>query len=192
MEVNNEFQSFCTDSGILLNYTVPYTPEQNGIAERYNRTILEKTRSGAVQTANYLLNRSPTRALTNERHLKTPAELWYGKKPNLKYIRVFGCSAYYHVPKENRKKLDEKAIKSILMGYAPNGYRLWDPEKQRIVISRDVTFDETFYPKPLHLKQNEIQPFNYDESSSSSAMTTPKIGLMKKMKLINAKKMKKM
>lgn len=153
--ISNEFKSFCADSGIQMSHTVPYTPEQNGVAERFNRTILEKTRTmiihaglekrfwnEALQAANYLLNRSPTNALKNELSLKTPAEIWHNKKPNLKYIRTFGSVAYYHIPKEQRKKLDPKATKAVLMGFAPTGYRLWNQEKQCIIIARDVTFDE--------------------------------------------------
>lgn len=60
----------------------------------------------------------------------------------MKNIRIFGSVAYCHIPKEKCKKLDEKATKAILMGYASTGYRLWDNEKRRIFIGRNVTFDE--------------------------------------------------
>ena len=59
----------------------------------------------ALSTAAYLINRSPTKALDD----KTPFEAWYGKKPNVSHLRVLGCSAYTHVPKDERKKLDSKA-----------------------------------------------------------------------------------
>lgn len=149
------FQKFCLDNGILIDYTVPYTPEQNGKAERLNRSIVEKARSmmsdsgveknlwcEAVCAAVYIINRSPTSALEN----KTPAELWYAEKPNVQHMRIFGCRVYYHIPKELRTKLDSKAMKGILVGYSPNGYRVYDPEKQKVRMCRDVKFDENCFP----------------------------------------------
>jgi hypothetical protein len=121
----NKFEEFCKKCGIARQKTTPYTPRQNGVAERMNRTLMEKTRSmlsgsglgqefwaEAVSTAYYLANRSPSLALDD----KTPHKVWSGKKPSLQHIRVFGCDAYVHVPKENRSKLDKKAEKCIFIG----------------------------------------------------------------------------
>ena len=76
----------------------------------------------AVSTACYLVNRSPSSALDDT----TPHEVWSGKKPSLQHLRVFGCDAYVHVPKENRSKLDKKAEKCIFIGYKDGvkGYKL--------------------------------------------------------------------
>ena len=117
---SREFQRYCSEKGIFREYTVPHTPEQNGVSERLNRTIIEAVRSmifhadvplflwaEAVSTAVYVHNRSPTSALDN----KTPYECWYGEKPDVSNLRVFGCVAYYHVPAGQRKKLDPKAKK---------------------------------------------------------------------------------
>jgi hypothetical protein len=118
-----------------------------------NRTLMEKTRcmlSGAgigqefwaeeVGTACYLVNRSPSSALGD----KTPQEVWTGKEPSLTHLKVFGCDAYVHVPKENRSKLDKKAEKCIFIGYkyGLKGYKLWNPETKKVVYSRDVVFRE--------------------------------------------------
>jgi hypothetical protein len=94
----------------------------------------------AVSTACYLVNRSPSSALDDT----TPHEVWSGKKPSLQHLRVFGCDAYVHVPKENRSKLDNKAEKCIFIGYKDGvkGYKLWNPETKKIVYSRDVVFRE--------------------------------------------------
>ena len=73
----------------------------------------EKIWAEAVMTACYLINRSPSSALGD----KTPHEVWCGKKPSLRHLRVFGCEAYVHVPKEKRTKLDYKAHKCIFIGY---------------------------------------------------------------------------
>jgi hypothetical protein len=88
----------------------------------------------------YLVNRSPSSALDD----KTPHEVWSGKKPSLQHLRVFGCDAYVHVPKENRSKMDKKAEKCIFIGYKDGvkGYKLWNPETKKIVYSRDVVFRE--------------------------------------------------
>lgn len=87
--------------------TVGYAPEQNGVSERKNRTVMETARAmlmekglpntfwaEAVSTAVYLLNRCPTKAV----HDKTPVEAWSGRKPSAKHLRVFGCICYTHIP----------------------------------------------------------------------------------------------
>eukprot|EP00253_Pinus_taeda_P035892 PITA_35892 len=107
---SKEFEEFCKKCGIARQKTTPYTPQQNGVAERMNKTLMERARSilsgaglgqefwaEAVDTACYLVNRSPSSALED----KTPQEVWPGKKPSLSHLRVFGCDAYVHVPKEN-------------------------------------------------------------------------------------------
>jgi hypothetical protein len=118
-----------------------------------NRTLMEKARSmlsgaglgqefwaEAVSTTCYLVNQSPSSALDDT----TPHEVWSGKKPSLQHLRVFGCDAYVHVPKENRSKLDNKAGKCIFIGYKDGvkGYKLWNPETKKIVYIRDVVFRE--------------------------------------------------
>lgn len=150
---NEQFEKFCEQKGIQMECTVPYSPEQNGVSERMNRTLVEKARamligSGvaktfwceAVETAAYLVNRSPASALKEG---KTPFELWEGRKPNISGMRVWGSPAYCHVPKETRKKLDSKAWKGIFLGYHSNGYRIWDPKRKKVVVQRDVIIDES-------------------------------------------------
>ena len=133
-----EFENFCRECGIARQKTTPYTPQQNGVAERMNRSLMEKARSMlsgaghgqelwalAVDIACYLKNISPTSALVD----KTPYEVWYGQKPYVAHLRVFGCEAFMHVPKEKRSKLDNKAEKCIFVGYKDGikGYKLWNP-----------------------------------------------------------------
>lgn len=150
--VGREFKKFCKKKGIQIEWTTPYSPEQNGVSERMNRTLVEKVRSmlcdsgvgkelwgPAIQTAAYLVNRSPASALGNR---KTPYEVWEGRKPNVRNLRAFGADVHVHIPKERRKKLDAKSWKGIFVGYAPCGYRVWDPKHKRIVVVRDVVFVE--------------------------------------------------
>lgn len=152
---SNFLKKFCSESGIEIEYTVPHTPELNGVAERMNRTLLERARSmmnqcglqkkfwnEAVQCAAYAVNRSPTNAMAQVNSNKIPAELWYEKRQNVSNLRVFGCVAYAHIPGVSRKKLDSKSHRCIMFGYATNGYRLWDLQTEEIIIRRDVVFDE--------------------------------------------------
>lgn len=149
--LSNEMREFCSSHGISYHLTVPRTPQLNGVAERLNRTIIEKARcillcaclnkvfwGDAVLTAGYLINVIPTKAIKCK---KTPFELWHGKKPQIKHLRVFGSTAYVH-NKVIKNKFDEKSVKCILVGYEPNGYRVWNCYKRKHEIVRDVIFDE--------------------------------------------------
>ena len=110
---STDFESYLKKEGIEHQYTIPKTPEQNGVSERMNRTLVETVRSmladsrlphsfwaEALSTAAYLINRSPTKTLDG----KTPFQAWYGKKPNVNHLRVFGCSAYIHPRPERREE----------------------------------------------------------------------------------------
>ena len=139
--------------GVQHELTVPKTPEQNGVAERMNRTLVETTWSmladsklpqkfwaEALSTAVYLRNRSPTKSV----EAMTPSEAWTGEKPNVHHLRIFGCAAYAHVAKDKQRKLDPKARKCIFLGYGneTKGYRLYNPRRERVFYSRDVVFNE--------------------------------------------------
>lgn len=152
--VNNDVKQFFTEKGIQYELTIPGTPENNGVAERMNRTILDKSRCmllesslnksfwiEAVMTAVYLINRSPTKGIAED---KVPAEKWFGKKPNLSNLRVFGCTAYLRMPKEQLGKFDSRSSRCIMLGYCTNGYRLWLVDKKRVISGRNVIFDESF------------------------------------------------
>jgi hypothetical protein len=153
---NYEFDDLCKLHGILRHRTVTHTPQQNGLAERMNRTLLEKVRcmllsSGlpklfwgeATKTASYLINRSPASAI----HFKTPEEVWNGRPVDLSNLRVFGCAAFAH---QYEGKLDPRALKCVFLGYGEGvkGYRLWVRETKgyKIIISRNVVFNEDDLP----------------------------------------------
>jgi hypothetical protein len=94
----------------------------------------------AINTAVYLKNRSPTRFLDNV----TPFETLNGSKPAVHNLKVFGCKDFAHIPKENMRKLDAKAIKCIFIGYCSEfkAYNLFDPATHKVFASRDVCFHE--------------------------------------------------
>lgn len=148
--LSDEFREFCNRNGIVMQHTVPYNPEMNGVAEKMNNTLMDKARTSLIDSgmkkefwgeailfATYVTNRSPVSGRE-----KTPCELWEGRKPDVSNLRVFGCAAYNHVPKELRRKLDNKSKKMIMIGYNIGGYKLFDEEKQTTVTARNVVFDE--------------------------------------------------
>lgn len=151
------FDEFLSKHGIARNTSAPYTPQQNGVAERANRTIVEMARSmlyaqelmrefwaEAVRTAVYTRNRCPSRALQGV----TPEEAWSGKRPTISHMRVFGCVAYAKVPDERRTKLDAKAIKCVFLGYCEGtkAYRLICMATKKIIRSPHVEFMEDKEP----------------------------------------------
>lgn len=149
---SRELKEFCVAEGIVLDFVPPYTPQLNGVAERINRTLCEKTRAmlvdaeldkrlwgEALNTAVYLTNRSPTRAVQG----MTPYEAWFSRKPDLSNLRIFGCQAFATVPKEYTKKLDDRAVECVFLGYGVNCWRLWDAVKEKIICSRSVKFNES-------------------------------------------------
>lgn len=94
----------------------------------------------AVDTVVYLINRGPSTALDGG----ILEEEWIGKKVDLSYLKVFGCEAFVHIDKENRKKLDAKSMRCTFIGYGSDdfGFRLWNLETNKVIRSRDVVFNE--------------------------------------------------
>lgn len=164
---NGEMDSYLTKEGVIHQKTNAYTPEQNGVCERGNRTVVEKARcllfdaqlekkfwAEAANTAVYLKNRSPTSSLEN----KTPYEAWYKKKPDLKHIRLFGSRVMAHIPKERRLKWDKKAEEFILVGFSETvkGYRLYDPRKNIVTVKRDITVMEDKKKEDIHKNEDSL------------------------------------
>ena len=87
-----------------------------------------------------MVKRSPSSALED----KTPHEVWTSNKPSLSHLRVFGCDAYVHVPKDKRTKLDNESERCIFIGYKDGlkGYKLWNSEARKVVYSGYVVFIE--------------------------------------------------
>nr|CCI55340.1 PH01B019A14.9 [Phyllostachys edulis] len=147
-----EFAAYCANEGIHRHFSAPYTPQQNGVVERRNQTVVATARAllkqrgmpafywgEAVMTAVHLLNRSPTKALDG----KTPYEAWHGRKPAVSHLRVFGCLAF--VKELNHVgKLDDRSTPGVFIGYTEGAkaYRVLDPTTRRVRITRDVVFDE--------------------------------------------------
>nr|GFA24096.1 zinc finger, CCHC-type [Tanacetum cinerariifolium] len=150
---SNEFTQYCKENGIARQLTTPYSPQQNGVVKRRNKTIMSTTRcmmeetnmpknfwAEAVRHAIYILNSVPTKALEDI----TPYEAIKQRKQNLENLRVFGCIAYANVPSQRLAKLNDRSTKMVYLGneQGSKAYRLFDPTTQRVCVRRDVKFKE--------------------------------------------------
>ncbi|KAL0302374.1 UNVERIFIED_CONTAM: Retrovirus-related Pol polyprotein from transposon TNT 1-94 [Sesamum angustifolium] len=184
--------------GIIHETTAPYTPRKNGVFERKNRILKEMVNSmlsysglsgrfwgEAMLTACYLLNR-----VSNKRNKVTPYELWYKKKPNLNYLRIWGCRAVVRLPEPKKKSLGERGIDYIFIGYAEHSkaYRFYVIEPNDFISvniaieSRNAIFDETRFssiprPKKMIPRTNGIH-----KQTESSEMTPDELVELRKSK----------
>ena len=151
---SNEFKAYCEASGINRHLTAPYSPQQNGVVERRNRTLMEMTRSilkgmkvpnylwgEGVRHSTYLINRVATKVLKGS----TPYETLKKRKPNIEHLKIFGCIAYAKTDTPYLRKLDDRSRALVHLGTEPGSkaYRLFDPDNRKLVVSRDVVFDES-------------------------------------------------
>ena len=166
MDGGSEYQAtlkgFLVEKGIRSNRTTHHSPESNGISERLNRTLLDMARTmlfganlpsklwtEAVSTAVYFKNRLPHSSLHGD---ITPHGMWFGIKPSLSHLRVFGCVAHTHIPEECRKrygdgKVSHHSVHTYFIGYDKSDtiYKIWHPSSNSIVRARNIIFDETLY-----------------------------------------------
>eukprot|EP00903_Cladosiphon_okamuranus_P005795 g5742.t1 len=168
-----EFRQYCQDVGIQLEFASPNTPQQIGANERADRTILNIVRclfadstlpkflwGELMQTAVYLINRSPHAALNNG----TPYRALYGREAYLGNLRVIGSRAFVH-EETFTKKLESRAWEGRLVGYSTDSrsYRIYNSETRRVRESRNVAFIETPPPAPsLDEKGFDDGEFVYD------------------------------
>jgi hypothetical protein len=145
--------NFCRDVGIKRELTTPYNSQQNGAAERKNRTIMEAVKTmihdqdlpmclwaEAAMVVVYVQNRLSHSALG----FKTLEEMFTRKKPEVSHLKIFGCTVFIHILKEKRNKLEPSRKKGIFVGYCEvsKAFRIYILGHRHIEISRDVTFDE--------------------------------------------------
>jgi hypothetical protein len=184
---NARIDEYCDDKGIKHEFSSKYTPEQNGIVERKNRTLIDMARSmlaeynvsdsywaEAINTACHASNRLYCHKLLK----KTPYELLIGRKPNISYFRVFGCKCYILRKGSRLSKFEKKCDEGLLLGYSSNSkaYRVFNKTHGIIEEAYDVEFDET----NGSLDENE----NLDDVGGvhlRNAMKTMAIGEIKPM-----------
>ncbi|GJX40230.1 putative RNA-directed DNA polymerase [Tanacetum coccineum] len=148
--ISQEFKDYFKTCGIIQRFTPPYTPQHNGVSERRNHTLLDMVRSMmnltilplsfwdyALESVTRILNMVPTKKVD-----KTPYELWYGKVPNLSYLKVWGCDAL--VKQDKPGKLQQRYVKCIFIGYPKEtmGYYFYFPHENKIVVARYAEFFE--------------------------------------------------
>ncbi|UYV62960.1 hypothetical protein LAZ67_2002627 [Cordylochernes scorpioides] len=154
---NKNFKQKLESLGIKHELTNSYSPQQNGVSERLNRSLLDMARASmhnadlpqifwaeSVNCAAYIKNRSLCSALDN----KVPEEIWLSRKVSVRHFKIFGALAYAHIPKQKRKKFDRRAKRCILVGYSTQskGYRLWDNDSKQVFITKHARFDENKLP----------------------------------------------
>jgi hypothetical protein len=180
---SNDFKDFCKEAGIKREMTVSYNPQQNGVAERKNRSIIGSSRAmihdqefpmflweEACNTTIYVQNKSPHRILGD----KTLEEAFSGVKPEIGHLRIFGCPVYIHVPVEKRMKLEPSGQKGIFVGYneTSKAYKIFIPVQRKTIVRRDVKFKENLASRRSQesstVTEDEEQQAPKDEKQSTT------------------------
>ncbi|GJR03391.1 retrovirus-related pol polyprotein from transposon TNT 1-94 [Tanacetum coccineum] len=171
---NHEFRSFCDEKGISQNFSSPYTPEQNGVAERRNKTLIEAARTmlngsvlskhfwtDAVRIACYTQNRS----IIVKRHDKTSYEIFKERIHDISYFHVFGCPVFIHNHKDHLGKFDAKADDGYFLGYSSvsKAFRVYNTRRQQIEETYHVTFDESM--EAIRFTNTLVDEIGIDDSS---------------------------
>ena len=170
------FAAYLEQCGIVAQYTTPYTPEQNGVCERRNRTLMNMVRSmfsrsglprflwgEALKTANYICNRTPSKSINN-----TPFENWNGYKPSLNHLHVWGCKAEARVYNGDNDKLEPKSESAYFIGYSEKskGFKFYNHSRHTRIFetNRAAFFDEFFDTNDEMMDSaQKKQYFNMDE-----------------------------
>ncbi|GKE93609.1 retrovirus-related pol polyprotein from transposon TNT 1-94 [Tanacetum coccineum] len=172
---NHKLEEFCDEKGISHNFSSPCTPEQNGVAERRNRTLIEAARimlnsaklpkqfwGEAVNTACYTQNRS----IIVKRHEKTSYDVFRGRSPDISYFRVFGCPVHIHNHMDHLGKFDEKADDGFFLGYSlvAKAFRVINIRRQEMEETVHVTFSED--DEAISQSSTEGDAINFNENRS--------------------------
>ncbi|CAL8089132.1 unnamed protein product [Prunus armeniaca] len=180
---SNELGVFCEEHGIIHKVTPPYSPQSNGVAERKNRTLMDMVNSmllssglpenlwgEAMLTACFILN-----GITLKDNEKTPYELWKGRSPNLRILKVWGCLAKVLIPDPKRKKIGHKTIDAVFLSYAKNSsanrslvinYEVKEVANNTVMEARDATFFEDIFPYKTRISK-EVQTSEKPSSSTT-------------------------
>ncbi|GAA0154731.1 hypothetical protein LIER_37951 [Lithospermum erythrorhizon] len=186
----HKLEPYLNKHGIPYRYSCPATPQQNGIAERKHRHIVEKMRCllfqsklpavfwfEALNYVIYLINRLPSPSLNNQ----TPYYLLFNLSPDYSMIKVFGCLCYPHLTKQLTSKYFPRSLPCIFLGVSltHKGFRCYNPEAKRVLVSRHVTFFENVFPyssfHPYYKHSNSlIFPSNYHFTAQDDGPVLPK------------------
>ncbi|CAI7755522.1 unnamed protein product [Closterium sp. NIES-54] len=166
--IGADFELVLKKKGIQHQLTVPYNPQQNGVAERFNRTLQEGARTllgRAGLPDPFWVTALWQVALVKNRVLASvgdkqwvPYTKWYGSAPAVNMLRAYGCMVVFHVPKEKRGKLEASGRWGVHLGLAKDhkGWLIWDLTRQQLTVSRDVKFLESLYYKEWKQQQQKL------------------------------------
>jgi hypothetical protein len=172
--MSSDFKEFCDKHGIKREYTIPRTPQQNGVVERQNRIVQQMARSmmneknigqtywvELIHTIVHVLNKSHLRPQRD----KTPYELWYGRPASIKHFKVFGSKCYIKNNDENLVKYDDRDDEGIFLGYATNskGYRCYNKRMHKMVDCIDVKVDEGIPAREVYKNKSSTEDTTEDE-----------------------------
>ncbi|CAI7745449.1 unnamed protein product [Closterium sp. NIES-53] len=150
--IGADFEAVLKKKGIQHQLTVPYNPQQNGVAERFNRTLHEGARTLLGRaglpdpfwvTALRQVALVKNRVLTTVRDKQwVPYTKWYGSAPAVNMLRAYGCMVVFHVPKEKRGQVGASGRWGVHLGLAKDhkGWLIWDLTSQQLTVARDVKF----------------------------------------------------
>jgi hypothetical protein len=168
-----QIEGFLKEEGIKHEFSSPYTPQQNGVVERKNRTLLDIARTmldeyktsdrfwaEAINTACYSINRFNLHWILK----KTSYELLTSKKPNVSYFRVFGSKCFILIKRGRNSKFAPKAVEGFLLGYDSNtrAYRVFNKSTGLVEVSCDIVFDET---NGSQVEQVDLDELDDEEAS---------------------------
>ncbi|CAN6580971.1 unnamed protein product [Malus baccata var. baccata] len=183
--LSNEFLDYLKECGIVSQWTPPGTPQHNGVSEMRNRTLMNMVHymmnsadltisfwGYALHTTAYLLNAVPSKSVP-----QTPYEIWYGKKPSLKHVKIWGCPTY--VQKQDAGKLEPRSVKCYFVGYPKQtyGYEFYHPDDQKVFVARTAIFMEDEFvlngtsKRKIELK--EINEINDEPQKNTRQVDNP-------------------
>ena len=176
---SNKFQQFCASKGLIHQVSCPHTPQQNGVAERKHRHLIQcalallsesnlpmSSWHYAVSTAAHVINRLPTPNLSS----KSPWEVLFHTPPDLTHLRAFGCQCFPLLTPYTTHKLYPKTTPCVFLGYPNNskGYLCFDPIAHRLYTSRHVLFNENIFPGLKHASEATVTAADSHISSNLS------------------------
>jgi hypothetical protein len=180
---NSQIEGFLKEEGIKHELYSPYTPQQNGVVERKNRTLLDMARTMVeeyktsdqfwaeeINTACYSINRLYLHGILK----KTSYELLTSKKPNVSYFKVFGRKCFILVKRGRNSNFAPKVVEGFLLGYDSNtrAYRVFNKSTGLVEVSCDIVFDETNGSQVDQVDLNELD----DEEAPCIALRNMSIG----------------